>query len=84
MEIKELKDTVVMMGSSDYKERFKAEYHQLNIRINKLVAVVDGYVDGTLSFTPSCPIHLLRRQIQSMAAYRSILQERARIEGIKL
>ncbi len=29
----ELKDTVSMMGSTDYKERFKAEYIQVAIRI---------------------------------------------------
>lgn len=28
----ELKDTVEMMLSADYKERFKAEYYQLKIR----------------------------------------------------
>lgn len=32
----ELKDTVQMMESVDYKERFKAEYLQLKIRINGL------------------------------------------------
>lgn len=33
----ELKDTVEMMTSSDYKERFKAEYYQLKLRYNKLL-----------------------------------------------
>ena len=32
----ELKDTVEMMNSSDYKERFKAEYYQTRIRYEKL------------------------------------------------
>ena len=31
-----LKDTVEMMESIDYKERFKAEYFQLEIRVNGL------------------------------------------------
>ena len=31
----ELKDTVEMMGSSDYKERFRAEHFQLKIRMSK-------------------------------------------------
>lgn len=35
-EIMELKDTVEMMNSSDYKERFKAEYQQVAIRYQKL------------------------------------------------
>ena len=32
----ELKDTVEMMGSADYQERFKAEYYQTKIRYEKL------------------------------------------------
>jgi hypothetical protein len=28
----ELKDTIELMNSSDYKDRFKAEYYQLKIR----------------------------------------------------
>ena len=34
----ELKETVAMMNSADYKERFKAEYHQTKIRYEKLKA----------------------------------------------
>ena len=34
----ELKDTVEMMNSADYKERFKAEYHQTKTRYEKLKA----------------------------------------------
>lgn len=32
----QLRDTVTMMKSTDYKERFKAEYHQTQIRYEKL------------------------------------------------
>lgn len=32
----ELKDTIELMNSSDYKDRFKAEYYQLKIRYTKL------------------------------------------------
>ena len=32
----ELKDTATLMVNSDYKERFKAEYYQLKIRLEKL------------------------------------------------
>lgn len=31
----ELKDTIELMNSSDYKDRFKAEYYQLKIRYTK-------------------------------------------------
>ena len=37
----ELKDTIVMMTSSDFKERFRAEYFQLNNRIEGLSNMLD-------------------------------------------
>ena len=39
----ELKDTVELMISSDYNDRFTAEYVQLDIRINKLKAMLEKY-----------------------------------------
>ena len=35
-----LKDTVEMMNSDDYKERFKAEYYQLVIRYRSLRSMI--------------------------------------------
>ena len=32
----ELKDTIELMKSNDYKDRFKAEYYQVKIRREKL------------------------------------------------
>ena len=37
--ITELKDTVELMQSEDYKKRFKAEYYQLEIRLDKLTDI---------------------------------------------
>lgn len=37
----ELKDTIPMMTSDDYRDCFKAEYHQLLIRIRKLRAIIE-------------------------------------------
>ena len=39
----ELKDTVELMISSDYDNRFRAEYHQLDIRIDKLQTMLEKY-----------------------------------------
>lgn len=39
----ELKDTVEMMNSSDYKERFRAEYQQVVIRYQKLKAMLEKW-----------------------------------------
>lgn len=80
----ELKDTIEMMQSSDYKERFKAEYEQLRIRINGLEKMLEKYKKGTLNFTPSCSYDLLNGQLKSMKLYSSYLEERAEIEKIQL
>ena len=50
----ELKETVVLMNSEDYKERFKAEYYQEKIRYDKLDEMTVKYEAGTLNFTPKC------------------------------
>ena len=73
-----------MMWSKDYKERFKAEYYQLKERREKLIIMLEKHKDGTLEFTPTCPIELLTRQRKCMTEYLNILEQRAEIEGIEL
>ena len=80
----ELKDTVAMMGSDDYKERFVAEYVQLKIRYKKLYAVLEKYAADKLDFKPTCPIEILYEQLDHMEAYLNILETRAKYEGIEL
>ena len=80
----ELKDTIEMMGSEDYKERFKAEYLQLKIRINGLRNMLKKYKAGTLTFKPSCSYDLLNGQLKAMEMYAQYLKERAEIENIEL
>ena len=80
----ELKDTVEMMGSDDYKERFVAEYAQLKIRYKKLYAVLEKYAADKLDFKPTCPIEILYEQLDHMEAYLNILKIRAKYEGIEL
>lgn len=81
----ELKDTIEMMQSDDYKERFKAEYHQLKNRYNKLDITTVKYEAGTLdSFTPSCSLELLKQQKRAMEEYLRCLKIRAEIEEISL
>ena len=80
----ELKDTVAMMGSDDYKERFVAEYVQLKIRYKKLYAVLEKYAADKLDFKPTCPIEILYEQLDHMEAYLSVLETRAKYEGIEL
>ena len=79
-----LNETVEMMNSVDYKERFRAEYFQLKIRMNGLSAMLKKYKDGTLTFTPSCNYDLLNAQFKAMDLYASFLEDRAVVEDIEL
>ena len=80
----ELKDTVGMMLSEDYKERFKAEYYQVKIRLEKLEDTIKKYDESILNFTDPFPIELLRQQADYMNNYKAILEQRASYEGITL
>jgi hypothetical protein len=80
----ELKDTIPQMNSEDYEERFKAEYNQLKIRLEKLHSFCVKYDAGTLEFEPTCPIHVLMVQEKHMRDYLTTLEVRAEIEGIEL
>lgn len=80
----ELKDTIEMMQSNDYKERFKAEYHQTKERYNKLHKMLTKADAGTLEFTLTCPIELLKEQKAAMGGYLYCLEIRAEMEKIDL
>lgn len=80
----ELKDTIEMMNSADYKERFTAEFVQLCIRRDKLRRMLVKYEAGTLTFKPTCPLRLLREQLTAMEDYLYILEVRAELEGVEL
>lgn len=80
----ELKNTVEMMNSADYKERFKAEFFQLKTRKEKLEAMLEKYKAGTLTFTPNCSYEILHEQVIYMGQYQRVLEERAKIENVDL
>lgn len=80
----ELNDTVKMMNSDDYKERFRAEYCQTVIRYGKLKNMLDRWDDGNLNFTPTCPRSTYNMQIRAMADYIAVLEARAVMEDIDL
>ena len=79
-----LKDTIDMMNSSEYQQRFKAEYYQLVIRYYKLKVMLDKWDNGTLEFTPTCPRSTYNIQIKAMTDYIAILEARAVMEDIDL
>lgn len=88
----ELKDTVELMASADFKYRAKAEYWQVKIRYEKLKAMLNKYevglregnIEGRLGFKPNCSFDLLREQQSVMGQYLHILELRAVIEDIDL
>ena len=80
----ELKDTIELMTSEDYKDRFKAEYYQTKIRYDKLHKMLIKHSAGKLDFTPTCPINTLMTQERYMNEYLKQLEIRAEIEGIEL
>ena len=80
----ELERLIELMKSEDYKDRFRAEYYQLEDRIDKLENMLEKYKAGTLNFTPSCSYDLLNGQLKIMNLYLQYLIERAEIEGIEL
>ena len=93
-----LTDTVNLMESSDYKDRFVAEYCQTKIRYEKLKAfnnkieAARRVLSNPFECRPKdivepkhdCPEDLLRDQQSVMGQYLHILEVRAEIEGIDL
>lgn len=55
-----LEDTIELMNSKEYKERFRAEYYQTKIRYDKLHKMIIKYEANTLDFKPSCSLGLLK------------------------
>lgn len=80
----ELKDTVTMMNSPDYKERFRAEYAQVVIRYRKLDVMLKKWDKGELDFTPTCPRSTYNMQVSAMTNYIAVLEARAVMEGVGL
>lgn len=80
----DLKDTVELMLSNDYKERFKGEYYQTKIRLEKLHKIIVKYDALTLDFNPTCSLELLKTQESNMEKYLYCLEVRAQLEEIEL
>lgn len=80
----EINETIDLMTSADYKDRFKAEYYQLAIRHKRLAAMLEKWDNGTLDFTPTCPRGIYDIQIKAMAEYLAVLEARAVMENVKL
>lgn len=80
----ELKDTVDLMLSDNYKDRLKAEYYQTLIRHDKLSQMILNWRLEKLDYTPVYPIDYCNEQLRRMRLYLNMLEDRARLEGITL
>ena len=80
----DLINTIEMMSSSYYKERFKAEYAQLVIRYYGLRNMLEKWDNGTLKFKPTCPRSTYNLQIKVMTDYIAVLEARAVMENVDL
>ena len=83
-----IKETVELMNSEDYKERFVAEYRQVKIRYEKLKNFCNKIEVETMLEKEvtkhDCPLELLREQQKYMGLYLSVLEKRALIENVEL
>lgn len=82
--VRPLNDTTLLMVSTDYKDRFKAEYIQLKTRLKSLKTMLHNWDNEKLSFVPTCPKSIYDLQVEAMTKYLAILEARAKIEDIKL
>lgn len=80
----ELKETIEMMNSEDYKQRFKAEYFQVTIRLRKLKEMLSDWDKGELKFVPTCPRSTYELQTRAMEDYKAVLQARAKMEDVNI
>ena len=84
----ELYETIEGMTSTDYRERFKAEYRQTKIRYEKLKdfcnRIEAAARTGTEPPEHRCPLDLLREQQKRMGMYLETMEIRAAIEQIDL
>lgn len=80
----QLIDTIDLMTSEDYKDRFCAEYYQLKIRRDKLQDLMERWSRGLLNFQPTCDYTTYEKQIKYMDKYLEILIRRAQKENVSV
>lgn len=84
-----LSDTVELMQSTDYRDRFVAEYIQTALRYERLksfTAAIEATEQWLFSddIDHDCPLELLQKQQKAMGEYLHVLELRAKIEDIEL
>ena len=82
--IKTLSGTAQYMVSDNYKDRFRAEYWQVEIRYEKLKDMLVKWDNNELDFKPVCPRDTYDWQLKAMEEYLQVLKVRANMEHIEL
>jgi len=80
----ELKDTVELMTSADWKDRFVAEYLQTKIRYEKLHKLIVKREVGKCDFNTPISLESWQYQAHHMGNYLYELEKQAAIHGIEL
>ena len=75
-----------MLGEKIKKHREEKKITQIEVAevLGVKPATVSKYEAGTLNFTPSCSLEVLKEQKKYMGNYIRMLKIRAEIEGINL
>lgn len=80
----QLKQTIDLMCSPDYKKRLTAEYFQLKIRTEGLKCMLTEWDKGCLTFKPTCPRSTYMLQLKAMEDYLAVLELRITIENLSV
>lgn len=80
----ELKETIELMSSADWKDRFVAEYLQTKIRYEKLHKLIVRREAGKLDFDTPIPLESWKEQAYHMGMYLNELEKQSVIHGIEL
>lgn len=72
------------INSENYKERFVAEYLELQVRTKRLRAMLEKWDAGKLEFVPDCTRATYSFQLDAMDKYLAVLEIRGKLEGIDL
>lgn len=78
----ELKDTIDMMCSDKYEERFIAEYYQLKLRIEDLNRLLIECKEDKSTDGINFKYNLLSKQLSHMQKYAILMEARADFEDI--
>ena len=79
-----LADTIELMTSADWTDRFVAEYLQTKIRYEKLHAMIVNREVGRVGFETPIPLESWKEQAKHMGLYLYELEKQAAIHGIEL